>query len=100
MSNNTEFPTISVYELEVEQGRRLLKAANVVIGRDVMSLREFLVFGRQAVRRVAQGNQPGAVLVVELDQETDELEYLCAACQVLKGQHEYLSPANGDQTSF
>jgi hypothetical protein len=81
--------TIGVYELETKEGRRLIEGADVIIGRDVMSQREFVVFGRNALRRTATGQQEAHGLVVLLDQDTDELEYLCAACQTLKGRHEY-----------
>jgi hypothetical protein len=81
--------TIGVYEIETHEGRQQLEAADVVIGRDVMSRREFVVFGRDALRRAATGEQQAHGLVVLLDQDTDELEYLCAACQTLKGRNEY-----------
>jgi hypothetical protein len=81
--------SIGVYEIETQEGRRLIGAADVIIGRDVMSQREFVVFGRKALRRAAKGQQKAYGLVVLLDQDTEELEYLCAACQVLKGTHEY-----------
>jgi hypothetical protein len=80
---------IGVYELELAHKGQLLEDASVVIGCDVMSRREFVVFGRNELRRAAKGRPHGDVLFVELDQETDELEYLCAACEVLKGRHEY-----------
>jgi len=71
--------------------RRDLKDAEVIIGVDVMSQRPFLVYGRDTVERVAAGGRAKKVraLAVELDQETEELERLCALVQVLKGRHDY-----------
>jgi hypothetical protein len=93
MRNKRERPAvrkIGVYELELAHKRQLLEDASVVIGCDVMSRREFVVFGRNELRQVAKGRPHGDVLFVELDQETDELEFLCAVCEMLKGRHEYL----------
>lgn len=79
---------MSVYEIHVDRGRDLLEAADVVIGVDIISQEEVLVYGRDALQEVVDGQEPPrSVLYVTYDQDTDELEYLCAACQLVKGEH-------------
>jgi hypothetical protein len=71
----------------------VIRDASVIVGVDVMSGREFLVFGRQALEAASNSDKPidMAVLKVALDQETDELERLLALVHVIKGQHDYRS---------
>lgn len=79
---------IHVNELELDSGRHLLDEADEVVGRDIMSERQFLVYGREALQRVVDGHEPPrSLLYVTLDQDADELG---AACQVIKGRHEYI----------
>ncbi len=82
---------ISVHALETEEYRDRLKAAEVIMGVDVDSGHEFLVFGRDCLQRIIDRNETESIAVVRvsLDQDTDELEWLCAAVQVLKGRDEY-----------
>jgi hypothetical protein len=71
--------------------RPALHDAEVILGVDVKSGAQFVVYGREALRGVAGGGVKKAlrVLRVELDQDTQELELLCAMVTVVKGQHEY-----------
>ena len=71
--------------------RALLKGADVIFGRDVDSQRIFLVYGRDALERVRRRNKAEklAAVTVDLDQDSDELEWLCAAVKTLKGKHDY-----------
>jgi hypothetical protein len=71
--------------------RPTLHGAEVILGVDVVSGNQFLVYGREALRRDARGGVGKAlrVLRVGLDQETQELELLCALVQLVKGRHEY-----------
>lgn len=69
-----------------------LKRANVIFGRDVETRNEFLVFGRTLLKRIAKGKvrkSRVALLVIELNQATDELEMLCAMLNVHKGHNDY-----------
>ena len=92
-----EAPRVTIHQLTDDQGtdgaaaRELLKNAEVIIGVDVMSQREFLVYGRELLSEIGESAAPREVPVlhVELDQETRELEWLCAAVTALKGRHEY-----------
>jgi hypothetical protein len=65
--------------------------ADVILGVDVVSQRQFLVFGRKAMRRVLLGGAgPGAkVLRVALRQDTEELAKFLALVVENKGLHEY-----------
>jgi hypothetical protein len=68
-----------------------LHRADVILGVDVMSGREFLVYGRKALEEiVATGEtREHAVVRIGIDQETDQLEKLSALVQVVKGSHDY-----------
>jgi hypothetical protein len=71
--------------------RPALDAAEVILGVDVKSGDQFLVYGREARRGAAGGALAMAlrVLRVELDLDTQELELLCAMVAAVKGRHEY-----------
>jgi hypothetical protein len=66
---------------------QFILAADVVFGVDVMSEREFLVFGRKALRDVLESDQLKGLKVfrVALDQDTEELEKLFALIRELRG---------------
>ena len=68
----------------------ILLEANIVIGRDVMTRNEFVLFGRDTLRKIAKREDvDGRLLVIELDQETDELEMAIALMKTQKGSHDY-----------
>jgi hypothetical protein len=71
--------------------RRALHEADVILGVDVMSQREFLLFGRDAIDRIiATGKaEMCRVLRIELDQETTELEKAVALVRTVKGRDDY-----------
>lgn len=71
--------------------RRTLNQADVIIGRDVMSRNEFILFGREMVKRVAGGDAEAAVLCIELDQGagSDDLEKICTLIDAIKGRCDY-----------
>lgn len=70
--------------------RDIIAAADIIIGRDIMTQHTFCVYGRGLLTEIANGGEVNAnVLMVELDQPTSELEYLLAAVQVVKGKDEY-----------
>ena len=71
--------------------RKLLADAAVIMGVDVMSQREFLVYGRKTLEQIVRSGATQRVPVVDvaLDQETDELEKLLALVTVLKGHDDY-----------
>jgi hypothetical protein len=67
--------------------RPFLAAAEIIFSVDVMSQKKTVVYGREALALIGEGPSP-RVLCVELDEDTDELERLCALVQVTKGRHE------------
>jgi len=71
----------------------LMSEADVIFGVDVMTCNRFLVYGRDALKRIARIglSEDLAVVVIELDQESEELEKLIALVEVLKGKHDYRS---------
>jgi hypothetical protein len=71
--------------------RRALAHAQVIFGVDVMSQREFLVYGRKVLEQIVKSGkaQTLSVIYVALDQETDELEKLLALVNVVKGHDDY-----------
>lgn len=72
---------------------QFIENADVIFGVDVMSEREFLVYGRKALRDNAISGQVKTLAVtrVALDQETEELEKLVALIRILRGSDDYLA---------
>jgi hypothetical protein len=72
-----------------------LKKAELVMGYDPTTDNAFVVWGRPFLTKVAAlphgGSVQAPLLVVALDQSTDQLEILLAAVEVAHGHHEYLS---------
>jgi hypothetical protein len=73
--------------------RPMLQAADVILGHDWMSGREFLIFGRDVLASVTKSgvSKQLSTLRVGLDQETDELEKLIALVWNIKGRIDYQS---------
>ena len=89
----TEF---DVTELADNPARReAIKTADIVIGVDKRTGYPTAFFGRAILQEVVNGRAAEftaqRMARVHYDSGTDslELEYLCAAVQVLKGRHEY-----------
>ncbi len=72
--------------------RPMLGKADVILGVDVMSGHEFLVYGRRALEEIVATGQSRKLAVVRIgiDQETDELEKLLALVSVMKGGFDYM----------
>ena len=94
---NTPIPIDALFDdhcdvNESKDYRPVLNAADIILGVDVMSEREFLVFGRQALEQIAVSGQTDQLVVVKiaLDQDSTELEKLIALVTVIKGSHDYL----------
>ncbi len=67
-----------------------LREANIVIGRDVVSGKEFVVYGRDVLTEIAHGGSPEQrPLCIEIDPETNELDVLLAMVRVAKGRDDY-----------
>jgi hypothetical protein len=68
----------------------MLRQADVILGVDVMSRREFLLYGRETLEQIAETGQPETIGIVrvELDQESEELEKIAALWEELKGPPE------------
>ena len=74
--------------------RNALRDADVIIGVDVMSRREFVVYGRKSIEKLFRSGKPErlGVMYIGLDQETEELEKLIALVRVVKGHDDYRRP--------
>ena len=72
---------------------QILADADIIFGQDVMDQHYFLVYGRQLLKRIHKSRKPEAlrVLVIEIDQETDELELLIVLMEKTKGRCDYQS---------
>ena len=73
--------------VKLPQWRAAFETADVILGVDVLTHREILVFGRDALHMVAvTGMTDGPrVLRISIDSDSDELEMLVAACEALPG---------------
>jgi len=71
--------------------RELIASADAILGVDVDSGHEFVVYGREFLKGVAAGGEPepARLLRIELDLDTDDLERLVALVTVLRGRHDY-----------
>jgi hypothetical protein len=78
--------------LQREEVREELKAADLVFGHDeAQGGKPVLFFGRELLEQIAAIGQgrPCRTFRISYDQRTDQLEYLIAAVEVLKGSHCY-----------
>ena len=68
-----------------------LRTADIIMGVDVMSQREFIVYGRDLLERIAAGTQAKetSMMRIGVDQDTDELQRLLALVITIKGSHDY-----------
>ena len=75
--------------------REALNAASIIIGRDVMTRDEFILYGRETIERLARGEdvESSETLCVELDQgaDSEDLERIIVLIETIKGQHDYRS---------
>jgi len=71
--------------------RRLLADADLIFGVDVVSGKQFILFGRLSLEKLVRTGQSNILGVVNigLDQETMEIEKLAALVQAIKGHHDY-----------
>ena len=71
--------------------RRLLADADLIFGVDVMSGKQFILFGRLSLEELVRTGQSNILGVVNvgLDQETMEIEKLATLVQDIKGHHDY-----------
>lgn len=71
-----------------------LREAEVIVGRDVMTGNEFILFGRTAIQQIASGSAPEGVpvLCIALDQgpESDDLDRITGLISAIKGRHDYI----------
>jgi hypothetical protein len=71
--------------------RSALRAAEVIIGVDVVSGREFLVYGRSALEETTRkgADDELRIVKVELEQRSAELQLLLILVEAFKGHHDY-----------
>lgn len=70
----------------------LIRAADVIMGVDVMSRHTFVVYGRGFLEAAARSELPqmAGIVYIELDEgtETDDLERLIGLVESIKGRHD------------
>jgi hypothetical protein len=75
--------------------RGALEAAKVILGRDVMTGHEFILFGRETIERIASGAEPaGAVtlrVALDHDPRSGDIGRITTLIAAVKGRHEYRS---------
>ena len=71
--------------------RATIMAADVILGVDVMSGHEFLLYGYDALQQIVRANRTEALKIVRiaLDQATYELEQIGALITILRGHCDY-----------
>ena len=92
-ANTPTFP-LSAFIQPIEHGGEVLNhkvlpvlwEANIVIGRDVMTRNQFMLFGSDTLQKIANREDvESRLLVIKLDQETHELEMAIALMKTQKG---------------
>ena len=73
--------------------RAALNGASIILGRDVMTRDEFILYGREIIERLARGEdvEESETLCVELDQgaDSEDLERILVLIEKIKGRHDY-----------
>jgi hypothetical protein len=74
-----------------EEGCALIRGTDLIIGQDIDTGRKCVLYGMDALRGVIASGKPmqARTLTIRYDQDTDELEHLCALILVEKGSHDY-----------
>ena len=77
--------------LKVPQWRTAFETADVIVGVDVATGQEILVFGRGArlMSQTMAATDQLRVLRVTIDCASEELELLTTACEIYRGRHDY-----------
>ncbi|MCA9070870.1 MAG: hypothetical protein KDA84_18200, partial [Planctomycetaceae bacterium] len=75
----------------VPDPRVMLHQAHIILGVDTATNGEFLVYGKQFLRRAIRRNptSKAKILKVALDQATQEFEQLVSLVKFVKGYHDY-----------
>jgi hypothetical protein len=74
--------------------REIIHAADVILGMDVMTRGTFIVYGRAFLKELSEGTRQqeiSALVKVELDQDSSDLEKLLRLVESVKGRHEFES---------
>jgi hypothetical protein len=77
--------------LKVPQWRAAFETADVIVGVDVATGREILVFSRGALPMIADTgiSDRRRELQISIDTTGEDLELLIAACEAYRGHHDY-----------
>jgi hypothetical protein len=75
--------------VKLPQWRAAFETADVILGVDVLTHREILVFGRDALFAITGITDRPRVLRISIDSDSDELELLVAACEAFRGHQDY-----------
>lgn len=79
------------FGLPTESAKGAIAEAEVIVAVDVDSKREAIVYGRRLLEEIADSAESCtcSVFYVALDENSLELEWLCAAVKSIKGHHDY-----------
>jgi hypothetical protein len=71
--------------------RDLVLQADLVIGVDVMTGQEYVVYGKAALKRISESGEGEdlGVLRVAIDDATEDLDKLCGLVMLLRGRFDY-----------
>jgi hypothetical protein len=79
-------------DMQVNTGTRgLVLEADVIVGVDVVTGQEYVVYGKAALKRIADTGQAEdlGILRVGIDASADELDRLCGLVMFLRGRFDY-----------
>ncbi len=73
------------------ESRRMLAAADLIFGIDVISRKQTIVYGRSSLEELLHTGHSGilGVLNVGVDQQSEEIDKLATLVQDVKGHHDY-----------
>ena len=75
---------------EAFDARKIIQNSDIIFAVDVMSDRMLLVYGRDALQRIAGGGESEilSILKIAIDEGTEELDMLLKLVETLKGRHD------------
>jgi hypothetical protein len=71
--------------------RDLIVQADLVIGVDIMTGQEYVVYGKATLKRISESGQAEDVRIlrIALDAQTEDLDKLCGLVMLLRGRFDY-----------
>jgi len=69
----------------------LVQEADLIIGVDIMTRQEYVIYGKATLKRIAETGQAEdlRILYVAIDAQTEDLDKLCGLVMALRGRFDF-----------